>query len=299
MNYNEAVSNKEQNIKVNLDVSDITEVKSFAGEPNADIQVQDTKISFDISELPSIEQLEFGENVNVEDICDADNRTKVANTSVYPWRAICRLIITRDDGRVAVGSGWLNGKGTVITAGHCVFSNELKKWHKSIIVIPGKNHTSEPYGNITSSNFHSVKGWTEQLNSEYDYGSIILTNKIGERTGYFGFRYDPDSEIKNKPIINSGYPADKSGDQTDTQWFTKGGIENLNPRKVYYKLDTFGGNSGSPVWIDDSNNQAICIHAYGGCPNSGTRINKEVFNNLLNWRNIGESITEEAELVKS
>ena len=68
----------------------------------------------------------------------------------------------------------------------------------------------------------------------------------------------------------------------------KGKIEKLTERKVYYYLDTYGGNSGSCVWIDDAKYQAICIHAYGGCPNSGTRVNKEVFENLLKWRNLGQ-----------
>ena len=72
---------------------------------------------------------------------------------------------------------------------------------------------------------------------------------------------------KNLVIINSGYPADKTGNLVDTQWYMKGKIEKLTERKVYYYLDTYGGNSGSCVWIDDAKYQVICIYAHGGCSN--------------------------------
>lgn len=284
-NDNQIVSNNNEQDLNKLTIEELTQVEGFNGTAeDENIKTIDTE-DINIEKLPSIESLEF---YNAKDICGLDDRIRVDNPSNYPHRAICRLIITRDDGQVAVGSGWLSGEGTVTTAGHCVYSNELKKWHKSIIVIPGKNNQSEPYGRVTSSNFWSVKGWTENANQEYDYGAIILPSKMGKTVGYFGFRYDPDDAIKNLLIINSGYPADKSGNLVDTQWYMKGKIERLEERKVYYNLDTYGGNSGSSVWIDDVKYQVICIHAYGGCPNSGTRVNKEVFDNLLKWRKLGE-----------
>lgn len=285
--YNEIVNNKGEKISIKNSMKIDTEVKCFKGNSELKIAKFNSDGKNDIKELPSIEELEFG--VQKKDLCGPDDRIRINNADEYPWRAICRLIITRDDGRVAVGSGWFNGPGSVITAGHCVYSNELKKWNKSIIVIPGKDYNHEPYGRFISTNFWSVNGWTNQGNSEYDYGAIILADKIGNSIGYFGFRYDPDSVIKDKIIINSGYPADKNGTLVDTQWHMKGKIDRLSERKIYYMLDTYGGNSGSPVWLDDQIYQSICIHAYGGCSNSGTRINSEAFANLMKWRTQGES----------
>ena len=60
----------------------------------------------------------------------------------------------------------------------------------------------------------------------------------------------------------------------------------LSPRKVYYTLDTAGGQSGSGVYvIQDGSRYAVAIHAYGGSgSNSGTRINTPVFDNLKLWK---------------
>jgi len=52
-------------------------------------------------------------------------------------------------------------------------------------------------------------------------------------------------------------------------------------------LDTFGGQSGSPTWrFVNEQRHAVGIHAYGGCPNSSTRIVPPVFNNMLAWRQL-------------
>ncbi|MRB60546.1 trypsin-like serine protease [Bacillus thuringiensis] len=223
--------------------------------------------------------------VDSEDVCGSDERSPILNTKAYPWRAVCELIITRADGAQGRATGWLNGRGTVITAGHCVFSNVLKKWNKSITVIPGRNGSEKPYGEIISSDLWSVKGWTEDLNPEYDYGAIILPNHIGDTTGYFGFAVYQDSQLKDVKANLSGYP----GDKPDTQWWMYDKITSVNERKIFYNIDTMPGHSGSAVWMDAANGQhyAVGIHAYGGCPNSATRINQSVYNNLLNWRNRG------------
>lgn len=59
----------------------------------------------------------------------------------------------------------------------------------------------------------------------------------------------------------------------------------MNPLKVYYDIDTAGGQSGSAVYrIVDGGRYGIAVHAYGGATaNSGTRITRPVYDNLSNW----------------
>jgi len=81
---------------------------------------------------------------------------------------------------------------------------------------------------------------------------------------------------------NSGYPGDKP---FGTQWFNAGRVTKLTDRKFYYMIDTMGGQSGSPVWrFINGQRHAIGVHAYGGCPNSATRITKAVFDNMVAWK---------------
>ena len=59
-----------------------------------------------------------------------------------------------------------------------------------------------------------------------------------------------------------------------------------NSRKVFYDIDTAGGQSGSAVYrILNGDRYGIAIHAYGGATtNSGTRIVTPVYNNMVAWK---------------
>ena len=52
-------------------------------------------------------------------------------------------------------------------------------WVKNIIVMPGRNGNNLPYGVVTSDNFRSVIGWTNDGDQNYDYGAIILSTDLG------------------------------------------------------------------------------------------------------------------------
>jgi glutamyl endopeptidase len=220
-----------------------------------------------------------------ETVCGADDRVRISPATAIPWRWICKLFITFPNNAQYVGTGWFVGGRTVITAGHCVYSKPNGGWAKSIEVVPGMDGTSRPYGSQVGTSFRSVNGWINDAKPDFDYGAIILPNcSLGNRVGWFGFASLSDSSLNNLLVNTSGYPADKP---YGTQWFNAGRITRVTDRKVYYMIDTIGGQSGSPVWrYLNGERHVIGIHAYGGCPNSATRINSPVFNNIMAWRNI-------------
>ncbi len=228
--------------------------------------------------------------LSVESVLGHDDRVQITATTTYPWRAICSLLITSKTGKRYVGTGWFIAPGTVMTAGHVVYLHNEGGWAKSIQVMPGRNGNSLPYGSATSSNLRSVKGWTNSKKEVMDYGAIILpkSQHLGSKTGTFGFANLSDSSLKTKFLNLSGYPADKP---SGTQWYHGRKVDHLGTRKIYYKIDTYGGHSGSPVWyISNGKRFAVGIHAYGaggGSTNSATRIVKEVFNNMMSWKGQG------------
>jgi V8-like Glu-specific endopeptidase len=172
-----------------------------------------------------------------------------------------------------------------MTAGHCVYSRGNGGWARSIEVIPGMDAASRPFGSQVGTSFRSVAGWVNSADPNYDYGAIILPDRtLGNRVGWFGFASLSDASLNNLLVNNSGYPGDKP---FGTQWFNAGRITSVGARKIYYMVDTFGGQSGSCVWrYSGGQRHAVGIHAYGGCPNSATRITAPVFNNMLAWRSI-------------
>lgn len=242
--------------------------------------VQRVTVSQEYESLPDAGSLSY---TTPETVCGADDRTQINATANVPWRWICQLIIQFPDGAGARGTGWFIGPHTVMTAGHCVFSKANGGWARQIEAIPGMNASSRPFGSQTGRSFRSVVGWTQNTDPEFDYGAIILPNNdLGNRVGWFGFAVLSDAALNGLLVNLAGYPADKP---FGTQWFMAGNISAVQARRLRYMVDTFGGQSGSPVWrLSNGQRQSVGVHAYGGCPNGATRITQAVFNNMMAWR---------------
>ena len=244
------------------------------------VEVQTVTIAQDLESLPDAATLVYSQP---ETVCGADDRAQITPANDIPWRWICKLLITFPNGARFVGTGWFIGSRTVMTAGHCLHNRDLG-WARSIEVIPGMDAERRPYGSQIGTSFRATLGWTRDAKPDYDYGAIILPdNTLGNQVGWFGFAAPSNSNLQGLLLNNSGYPGDKP---FGTQWFNAGGVTQVEERRIYYMLDTMGGQSGSPVWRKlNGERHAVGIHAYGGCPNSATRITTEVFNNMLAWRN--------------
>lgn len=215
-----------------------------------------------------------------------DDRVRVYGTRAFPWRTICKLEITAANGRRFGCTGAMIGPRTVLTNGHCVYMHDNGGWARSIRVIPGKNGSSEPYGSATSSFFHSVRGWTRDRSSNYDYGVIVLpsNNKLGNRTGWMGLASLSFFSLLGLRINSSGYPGDKP---YGTQWWNANNILAVTARRIYYRIDTYFGQSGSPDWrYRNGQRHIVAVHNTGGSVmNGGVRLTRPVFNNLVTWKN--------------
>lgn len=225
-------------------------------------------------------------DLGFEQVIGADNRYRVENTKAYPARAIVHISL--NFGNKGGGcTGFLIGPDTVATAGHCVFSKEYKVWATNVVVTPGRNAGTAPFGTCGAKLLHSVKGWTQNLDSGYDYGAIKLNCKIGNTVGWFGYRSTPAIPVSltGTGVSIAGYPGDKA---YGTMWKHSGSIlGGIN--KVYYPIDTYKGQSGAPVYQENYEKKgpyAVAIHTNSGSTlNAGTRIRPAVFDNLKAWKN--------------
>jgi V8-like Glu-specific endopeptidase len=216
-----------------------------------------------------------------------DDRVRVWNTRPYPWRTICDLEIRTKTGGSGGCTGAFIGPRVVLTAGHCLYLHAHGGWARSIKVIPGRNGSQEPYGSAVGTYFISTKGWVQNRNSNYDYGVIVLPSnkKLGNTVGWMGLASLSFSSLLGLLVNSSGYPGDKP---TGTQWWNANRILSVSSRRIYYQIDTAGGQSGSPVWrYRNGKRHIIGIHTTGGAPfNGATRIIKPVFDNLVKWKNL-------------
>lgn len=228
-------------------------------------------------------------------LTDTDRRKEILETEKTPWRMICALEITGQDGSSYIGTGWLVAPKTVITAGHCVFDPiELGGWAKSIVVIPGRDDAEEPFERTTSQSFSTTDTWLAAQEADFDYAAIHLDKDFGSQTGAFVVGVLPDADLAGRLVNISGYPVSPGNGQN--QFFHANRVKAVTPRRVFYDVDTMGGQSGSPVWVYLDGSDApvvVAIHAYGlgGVPaalagltaNSGPRIVPEVLEVIKGW----------------
>ncbi len=223
-----------------------------------------------------------------ETVHGRDNRVQIHSTADYPWRVHASLLVTARDGSRWIGTGWFIGPRTLVTAGHVVYIKnsgmpQRDGWVSRIEVMPGRNGNHLPFGAVRSEVFHSVVGWTEDGDETYDYAAITIPTSLGETVGTLGFGVYSRSDLRRVIGNLSGYPGDKPD---GTQWYDRNRIASITSHKVYYDIDTAGGQSGAAVYRIDADGfrTAFGIHAYGGrWSNSATRITTPVYNNLQNW----------------
>jgi glutamyl endopeptidase len=227
----------------------------------------------------------------LESIIGTDDRVRVTNNQIYPWRCICSLLITANTGAQYLGTGWLVSPRLVLTAGHCVYMADEGGWVTQIEVIPGRNGDQRPFNSAIARDFRSVSGWTQDNDSDYDYGGILLPadKRYGEQLGWFGYASRGDDYLRGLTLNLAGYPGDggKAPNNVDgTQWYNSRGVKEVLEKQLTYEIDTYGGQSGAPVWemASDGSRYGVAIHTFGTpVNNGGTRITGDVFDNIVLW----------------
>jgi len=198
-----------------------------------------------------------------------DDRVRITPTTSYPWRTICRLLITFPSGGQYIGSGAIigcpDGQGNhVLTAGHCVYNPDEGGWATSIQVVPALDDGYMPYGSAWATIIRTYTGWTQYQDHRHDWAVLTLDRDIGEYTGWMGRKTaDPSDPVYTGILNTAGYPGDKGG---NTMWFDSDYGRTADEYNHWYYMDTYGGQSGSPVWVYYSSTgerYILAIHAYG------------------------------------
>lgn len=236
----------------------------------------------------------IGRDFGINSVIGDDERTQVKNYLRFPNRAIASIKFTLSDGDYLCTAFFI-GPDTLVTAGHCVYDPYLNEWASKIVVFPGRNVNRMPFGKANSKKLYSTQCWVENEAPECDYGAIKIDKPLGYTVGWFGIGWKGrDSALLNHTVNVRGYPGDKN--PYGSLWTMAGPLEQLTRRQVGYSIDTYAGQSGSPVYGEMQFGEGKCkpcalgVHAYGEgvypfiTRNSGARITKSVFENLVTWR---------------
>lgn len=235
-------------------------------------------------------------------VIGGDDRQQISETQRAPWRMICSLSMHSQQGSKYVGTGWMVGPKTVITAGHCVLDQRAGQM-AAIDVTPGRNHDIRPFGTISVSgeNTEVHPNWKNSFDPDFDIGVIHLPESLGEETGWFSFAVAEKKDLLEKQMNVGGYPFAIGQEAVSGKelWWHKEAIVDTSDRRIFYATDTSGGQSGSPVWAfeDESDGPIVIgIHAYGASlvkantadggfqqANSAPRIDASIAEYISNW----------------
>jgi glutamyl endopeptidase len=225
-----------------------------------------------------------GESDGYGIIVGSDDRTRVKNHDQYPWSAVVFLDTSR-----GYCSGWMAGKDTVVTAGHCLY-NRVQGWVTSARAFPGRDFTRYPFGYCNATRLYVLNGWFWYQESHYDVGFVQLGCNIGRQSGWLGSR-TTTGNVHGAPTRSAGYPWDKTyGTMWRADGHVNGGADPCCNPSLGYTNDTRRGQSGSAIWngIPSCSPCTIATHAYSECaPNSncGPRITQRQIRNIRDIRN--------------
>lgn len=235
-----------------------------------------------------------------ESVIGKDSRKRVTDTTTFPARAIGQIDFVQD-GSSYICTGWLIDANSILTSGHCSYTPDGNQGNiiEAAQFTAGRNGATEPFATCPVYQVYSPIEWRRDGSAEDDWSVMQLgtdpdtTCDIGNTVGWFGMSYrGGKNTLKGVKATVQGYPGDK---KQGTQWTMKGKIVESTKTSVYYKMDTFGGQSGSPVFEPKGAKCGdtpcgMAVHSYGagsapsgGKANSGPRITKSRFNTITTY----------------
>lgn len=177
------------------------------------------------------------------------------------------------------GTGFLISNNAVATAAHTFYdrNNTYRPLAVSMKVyygLKGDYRSSNNY--VTAAAFAYNTDFSTDVSK--DYGVVRLSSSLSK--GYFGFS---SSQSVNQSITVTGYPGEQ--DKLYKQYTASGVISSMDDIKIYYGINTTGGQSGAPVYNTGSA-VAVGIHiGYSGNNlNCATRITPSIYNLFYQYR---------------
>lgn len=185
-------------------------------------------------------------------------------------------------------TGWAIGNGAFLTAGHCVTDDRT---HVLQFEVPRSSPDGTPRHPSIEKQFRILRQSIEFENRGVgrDWAVFsVLPNDAGKSPadiyGTFRIKKDP----RNAELTVRGYgldddpagpPPNLRNNDSQTQQEHFGPLISLetpsaNKAFIKHRVDTRGGNSGSPIFFANGPGEAIGIHTHGGCNSKDRSANR-------------------------
>lgn len=222
-----------------------------------------------------------------EAVIGTDEREPILDTTVFPFSAIAYLELENAEGEV-FGSctATFIGPDALLTAGHCLWDAEAGDWGaEHIRVVPGKDADFEPFGSQYASDWWVPDEFASSGSADWDWGVIKLPDDLlSLDTGWMSLTIADTEALEGPEFFPAivGYPGDKP---EGTMWgLIRPAFLSVEDFRLRYDIDTAPGQSGAAIWSAGDGpylGLVVGIHVQGGVVNSGSRIDRELLDDLL------------------
>lgn len=265
------------------DIDSIPDEKSKLGKNKN--KGNESNLPFGKNEDIQGNNLTINKHENDEAIVGQDDRKIVEDINKSPYKSIVSINTYIDESTYYSGTGFMIDDYAVLTAAHVVTSDNKDEDIKKIIVNAGYKERKPTIDIARVIKIYVMPEWINTQNRNYDMALLILDKPLGKKIGKLKI---VDKSALNELNTTSGYPAKKNKNiRIGNQYFTSGKIVYITQNKLYYNLDTEGGQSGSPIF--NTNNDVIAIHAAGFLNNSdykfniGVRLSSDKIKKIKQW----------------
>lgn len=214
-------------------------------------------------------------------VVGSDDRVTIAYPNFYPYSAIAYMVVHASCGCDWTGSGFMVSPSGMLTASHCIVCPDHHMSADRITLYFGyssnRNYVYLYDGPTTywyGTDFRDTDGY----DSDWDYAFVLLNERVGDRTGWFGTSVLSDDELPNKFFTVAGY---RDGVLKYDYGFSTVASSNL----ISFQADTQPGNSGGPIFYYNTPNDVraaaiIVSESSTMMQNYGHRINGYIFNEM-------------------
>lgn len=220
-------------------------------------------------------------------IFGTDDRVSIPDTTSAPYNAVCRLVITYQNGAVAYGTGFIYGSNVLATAAHCLYDTSGGRGGQvsSITVYPAAGSSGFPFESrtvdVSNATFHYPQKWEKNRDWKYDFGVIEVDQPWDSRIQPLRLTRSGAADLEGKEVTILGYDY-----RSFDLYRSAGRINDVRDNDLLYRIDIMSGQSGGP--IIDASGRVVGIANYGAEEgglqyNSGARITTAVYRYLMSF----------------
>lgn len=209
-----------------------------------------------------------------------DGRTRIQDTTAWPHSIHAHLGM-KIHGDTYMGSGVIVGPHHLLTCAHCVYKFDEGAFFEEISVYPALNDAVAPFNKVKATRAYMFKVYQDQGDGQFDMALLLLNQSIGDYTGWGSLLSADDAQLYPEMVHITGYPGDKGNGKQ--MWSMSHKIKTIKPEVFDYEIDTYGGQSGSAIWINKWGNPVVLgVHTLGSNNiNSGVRLSAGKFEKIV------------------